>query len=288
MNSFPVVDAEELSEADEIRWRLSLLRHFYDTYCRLEDKGPTARSQLAADDRATGWMPLSHQVKAYLNMAADNVRALLETLLVKDRLQVPLHAHYPVIRAALEGAAEAKWILLPDDHRERVRRSLSARFSEEAQDQKLYTVQRTAILLHNQLLISEMAEADRIEDGKHEATIAEIRRCSDAVQLNWGTVSSGAPGMEAILRRVADSGDVPGDYAASVWKVLSGLSHPSASRAVRHAHIEELSESVDGIISARVTASLSQTQQGLLVAQAVFMDAVLLYQRRLVAPHSNR
>lgn len=71
-----------------------------------------------------------------------------------------------------------------------------------------------------------MRAADQDEARKHEQLVAEIRRCSDEQQISWGTVSGGAPGTEKILRRVGQAGDVPGEYTASVWKVLSGLSHP--------------------------------------------------------------
>lgn len=203
-------------------------------------------------------------------------------------LEVPLHAHYPVIRAMTEGAALAKWILAPDDQRERVRRSLSCPVTEEKQDQRLYTAQRTAIVLHTPPLQPVMEHVDLLEAEKSDGLLAEVRRCSDALCLDWGTVSSGAPGMETIIRRVGEAGDVPGEYAASVWKVLSGLSHPSASRAIRHAHIEELAETPEGVVSVRVTASLEQTHHGLAVAAGLFMEAVLIYQRRLIAPHPVR
>ena len=159
---------------------------------------------------------------------------------------------------------------------------------EEKQDQRLYAAQRSAIVLHTPSLEPMMAVTDAVEKDKSARLLAEIRRCSDALGLDWGTVSSGSPAMETIIRRVGGAGNVPGEYAASVWKVLSGLSHPSASRAIRHAHVEELAETPAGLISVRVTGSPEQTHQGLAVAAGLFMEAVLLYQRRLVAPHPVR
>jgi hypothetical protein len=262
------------------------LRRSYDLYCRFEYKSPPGRSQLAADNRATGWIQLSHQVTAYMNLAADNVRALASMLIVADKLEVPLHAHYPVMRAALEGSAQAKWILESDSHVERVRRGLSARFSEERQDQRLYQAQRLAVVLHNPALEREMNRGDEQERTKHVAMLREIRRCAEALGVDWGTVCSGSPGMETMLRRVGGAGPVPGEYVASVWKVLSGLAHPSASRAVKHTHLEELRESSGGVVTVRVTASLQQTLQGLVATQGLFTDAVALYQRRLLTPHS--
>lgn len=41
VNSFPAEEPAELAEAEAIRWRLALLKHFYDLYCRLEHKSPT-------------------------------------------------------------------------------------------------------------------------------------------------------------------------------------------------------------------------------------------------------
>jgi hypothetical protein len=285
MQSCPVVDATELDHAGQIRWRLSLLQWSYDEFCRIEDKTPTKKSQLAADDRVTGWVQLSHQVKGYLNMAADSIRAILEMLLPAGELQLPLQAHYPLIRTALEAAAYAKWILEPDSQIERVRRSISGRATDLREDSRLYTAQRTAILLYDPSLAVEMERADAQEVEKVTATKAELRRIAETLGIEWGTVAGGAPGTVTIMGRVGAAGKVPGEYAASVWKILSGLSHPSASRFVHHAHIEELSESEDGVVHARITASLNHTHQGLLVAQGLFLSALELYKLRMLAPH---
>lgn len=232
VNPYPVVDPDELKEAAQIRWLLSLLERFHDLYTRLDYKSPTQKSQLAADDRATGWLQTSHQVRSYLNMAADNVRALLAMLIVDEKLQIPLHAHYPVIRAALEGAAQAKWVLLPDDHAERVRRSLAARVTDEHQDRKLFDEQCAAILLYDPTAVDQIALGKEQEARKAAAAMIEIQRCAHSASIDKGTVLSGAPGMVTILRRVAVAGDVPGEYASSVWKVLSGLSQAPVAPSV--------------------------------------------------------
>lgn len=44
------------------------------------------------------------------------------------------------------------------------------------------------------------------------------------VGLGLGDGLYRSDGMETILRRVGGAGPVPGEYIASVWKVLSGLS----------------------------------------------------------------
>lgn len=291
MNSvdiFPVIEPAELKTADQVRWRLALIRWFDDSFTKLAAHRPTPKSQLAADDRATGWLQESHQVKGYLTMAADNLRALLAMLLTGNNLEIPLQAHYPLIRAALEAAAEVKWILSPHDQAERVRRSLAARMTDLREDGKLYEVEKRAVLLYLPELAEVIGSAGALESERAEKTEVEARRIAKELDIAWGTIASGAPGMASIIRQVGPGGGVPGEYAVAVWKVLSGLSHPSASRAVRNAHVEQLSESDGGVISARITASLDHTHQGLLVAQALFTDAVELYRLRMIAPHVPR
>jgi len=284
----PVVDPAELATAEQIRWRLSLIRWFYDSFTKLESKHSLPKSQLAADDRVMGWLQASHQVKGYLNMAADNLRALLQMLLPGDKLELPLQAHYPLIRAALEAAAYVKWILQPDEQAERVRRSLAARMTDLREDAKLYEVQKRAVLLFSPGAAKEMKKADALEAERDDKTTAEARRIAKELDIVWGTVAGGAPGMASIVCRVGKAGDIPGEYAMGVWKVLSGLSHPSASRAIDNAHVEELSESEGGVISVRITASLDHTHQALLIAQGLFTDAVELYRLRMIAPHVAR
>lgn len=79
MKWFPAAEGNDGPRLEAlIRERLSLIEHFQALHSRLDKRSPAPRSELAADDRVTGWLQLSHQVRSYLNLAADNARALSE------------------------------------------------------------------------------------------------------------------------------------------------------------------------------------------------------------------
>lgn len=69
---------------------------------------------------------------------------------------------------------------------------------------------------------------------------------------------------------VAEGADwiaVPGEYAASTWRALSGLSHPSYGGVVNSSSMQRLADgSLDGTVLARFSADLGVTQRTIDVA----------------------
>lgn len=61
---------------------------------------------------------------------------------------------------------------------------------------------------------------------------------------------------------------------------MSGLTHPSASRAIRMSVIETKGESVDGVINAEMTASISMTNTAIDAALMLHWHALELVAAR--------
>lgn len=261
---------------------LSKVVDLYDTVSSVEI---LPHSQLAADDRATAWLQLSHGVRSYMNLAADTARALPRMLIVDGALTVPMHAHYPLLRSLIEASAQTVWVLQPDDHPERVQRSLRARVTEQKWDADLNNEVMRSAELYGATTNDELSVGAAKFQQRDTRLRAKLRALSDAAGLDWGITSSGLPATATILRRVGGIENVPGELAASIWRLISGLTHPSASRTTHYSHLEIMRESPQGVLSARLTASMGWTLHALVVALGLFATAVSLYRIRRTKPH---
>lgn len=283
-----VSDPDEARLAGELVRRLSYVDAVLDRHDAVTSRTPAPWSQLGADDAATRWLQASHQLATILGMSVDNLRVVREMLISDGKMIVPMYGHYPVLRSAIEASALAKWIAVPDDQAERLRRSLSARIADLNEDKDLHEEAMKAAALYGGIEASVLKRGDEaFKDGdvKARRVIREI--CLER-DIPWSRVNQGLPGYARIIRVVGDAGEVPGNYAASVWRIISGLSHPSASRATRYSALEVLGESKDGVLNARLSASLQWTQAATMVAISLTLDALSAVERRLDTKQPRR
>jgi hypothetical protein len=82
------------------------------TRIKIAPPPPEAGSMLAADDAALASFEVSHAVQGVLLSAVDHIDAL--RALVVDAKMVHSRAPFTLLRAALENAATAVWLLAPD------------------------------------------------------------------------------------------------------------------------------------------------------------------------------
>lgn len=132
-------------------------------------------------------------------------------------------------------------------------------------------------------LIDRQTKADEARFAKHMAKIKEIAATND---IQWSTIKDGLPRWIHLIRAACATPKqehidaVPGGYAAGLWKIMSGLSHPSTSRSAHHSSIEPVSESESGVINARITASLRYTSETMTVAYTTTFEAIQLFETR--------
>jgi len=279
-----VTDPAELALAADIRNRLGLIPPLLEASERFQKAKGQERSQSAADDRATAWMQLSHTVSHCMFMAADNLRALC-TLMMPDGegLTTYAFAHYPLLRAAFEASSHALWLVSPETQRERIQRLLQTRAAETGYDFSLNKTLRKVgpnAPKDQQRLATEAA---KIGDARHAKHMNKIREIADASAIGHDDFVR-LPGYGDIVAIAAEAADLNGSYATTVWQVLSGLSHPSTSRAVNFSALEPISESVDGVTHNLLTADLRWVQAGLLASLAHYRMADSLIRARMITP----
>jgi hypothetical protein len=85
------------------------------------------------------------------------------------------------------------------------------------------------------------------------------------------------------IERSVDWNTIPGSHTAGIWKVMSGLSHPSVSRSVNHSVLDRIATAGDaegGTFFAKLSASLDWTNQALTVTLNATSEAITLFTER--------
>lgn len=288
MSAIPVTDPDELEQARTILKRIEQGKQIAGLFAATTENAPAPGSDLAADDAATAWMNASHVVTGALNMATDNIRAVGEMLHPVDHLRVPLYAHYPVLRSILESGALAKWLLVSDDPRERITRVLRTRLTDADEDRALKKEERALLTaMENTPGAEAIAAEEQRANHRYARDIGKLRGIAADHNIPWADVKKGRAPWIHIIRAVCtlegtpDSVPVPGNYAAHLWKLISGLSHPSLSRATSHSDITRIPGSTaEGIVHAQFTPSFRWTSEAMTLAWNTTHEAIQLLDQR--------
>lgn len=281
-----VTDEGELVQAAEIRRRLEQAPIVLARHERLPAL-PALGSDVASDDIATAWMTSSHLVNATLLMAADNMRALGVLLFPDGRLSMPLYAHYPILRSILEASALVKWLLEPEEQTERVARMLRTRWSDSLHDRDLKQEEVATVKAMADYDAEGLSRAEAAIAARYARDVAKIREIAEAFSIPHAVVKRGRAPWVHMVRAVctveegADWIAVPGEYTASTWRALSGLSHPSYGGVVNSSSMQRIADgSSDGTVLARFSADLGVTQRAVEVAWNTTQEAIELVEQR--------
>lgn len=237
-------------------------------------------SELAEDDALLSPFQLSHYVGHCLAVATDALQTVILLLRDADRgLRTNLAGQYPVLRAAVESAGLAAWILQPDDRPERLRRVMAARWEELGHDDRLAHAfaddepgdERGDRALKARLL--------RENTKRQRERKTRLREASKRAGIREEDVRGGLPGYGRVLREAAQSMDIKGSYAHAAWHILSGLAHPSVTRSVGYSELEVLRTDGD-VHQVRVTARMDVVALGLDAALTGYRAAIDLTAKR--------
>lgn len=163
-----------------------------------------AGSRLEGDDLAVGYEPISHQVRFLFDAAFDYISVLQRVMEHK----VPAVGAYPLIRAALESAAQVLWLTTAETREERVRRMLCQVWEAENLSDKAL----------NKL------------DPQHQSGLQEVRtkieKHSNQTDLRRCRVTT-----THIMTEAGNYVQVRVFKPIDVWNVCSSLAHGNQSMA---------------------------------------------------------
>lgn len=196
-----VVDATHLQ-----RWKEAAVRVRVSAGVLERCGDPTPGSPLAIDDTngLTG-LALSDAAKSYLAAAVDNLTIWADLVMPRIfvegvAVETPPRPHFTAARAGMECAAQAVWLVEPDDSATRIER------------------------------LAALALADLEEMAKAAAHIgrnvrADVERRVNALRNESTGPIKKAPGYVAMVRSAAGVGGVSPAEAEVLWRTASAAAH---------------------------------------------------------------
>lgn len=240
-------------------------------------------SELAQDDARTKPFQTSHYVGHCLAYALDclrTTRILLRVPGEERSIRLPQAGHYPALRSAMESGALAVWLLSPDDPDERVTRNLRARWNDVIQDSLAISALVSVNPADAKEVRSTKSKHLRLNTQNVRVKKSRLREVIDAAGASRADVEEGLPGFGPIVKEAATETGVDPNHQYGMWRIVSGLTHPSASRSLAMSAVEELGESAEGIIRAQFTASPSMTTTAIDAALMLYWTALELTAKR--------
>ncbi|TCU82272.1 hypothetical protein EDF52_11369 [Curtobacterium sp. PhB42] len=247
---------DEAEANERLNWQMQVLRSMvaHDDRTGTPDIARPG-SELAGDDRVTAPFHTSHLVHYALGVASD---ALRTTLLLMDDgtdIRVPMIGLYPLLRTVIEGSALATWLVAPDDRLERVKRTLETRLSDLIHDDKAVIVAATIEPSDNAAELSDKSKTLRENARRVRAEKRRLREHAARVGVELDL--SGRPGFGPLLQAIAPVIGMSIGEVRGVWHFVSGLTHPSLSRAISMADVELKQPNGDGTVTATMSANLA-------------------------------
>lgn len=277
---------DEITHLVNIRELLDTVPDAHRRRERVYKVRPKPNSQLAFDDAATKPTELSHLVTYCQNVAIDNLRSLRLLLHPSKEAGIflPQFGAFPLIRAAIESAAQSVWLLHPDESDERIARALRARRSEVKHEYELS-------MMINRLDPTDPPESKRAKAQGRQAAAKRAKGWNQDIQtlarragLPEDAVADPLPGYGALIEDAAPAAEVPSNFARSTWQMISGLTHPSSTRGITYSRVQELDGSSQDFKVTRMTADPKVVEVGLLVALTFVRTAEDLLSRRRITP----
>lgn len=275
-------DEEEELALRRLHYRLRMLEALIDQRAGRHWDLASVGSSLAADDALLGPYKLSHLVGHCLSLAFDGLQATHALMVgLQDRgqgaddrtVRIPMAAHYAMLRSATESSALAVWLLGPDDPHERRTRVFRAHWDDLVQDKRLI------------LAITESESDDKPAEVKYHSNLrqqhekvmrnkkARLREVATSAHVKLDDVYLGLPGFEIMVGDAASRAGLRRGYGTGQWRLVSGLSHPSASRSIMASNIEQLGDSNDGSVRALFTARTDIVNNAVEAAFLMYREA---------------
>ncbi|MFD6817722.1 hypothetical protein ACFWCH_12445 [Microbacterium sp. NPDC060132] len=282
----PVTDADELNASRVLTERLRQVDELLERYATIAQLRAKPTSELGDDDRRTSWLHLSHYVASCMSMATDNLAATKQLLLPdEEQLEHRVTAHFPLLRAALESASTALWLLRPDVQRDRIVRLLQLRTTDIGYDLTLIKAAAKLADLSTPQGRSASQAAIRGVVARRKRHMQQMTKIAEAEGISVDDYTGGAPGHGVIVEQATDYPDLNGGYASTVWRLISGLTHPSPLRMMSTSKHGDTVDNEDGTLYVVASMNLAHTTNALLAAMMTYRQATETLAARVARVH---
>lgn len=284
--TYPVDDAGEVAADRKVRAVLASVPELVAAWNRVASVEPQCRSELAHDDAVTHWLRVSGAVNYAMTCAADALTTLHSMFPTTVSGATPFASHFAVARAGLEAASLALWLLGPDDPRLRIERHLR-NVAREVHEERSFTRAglRAGAKSYPDAFPAKVIDQARKQQKKwSKARLAMLRKVSIAQGLDVDTTKWVSFG-EIVRDAATHASVVDGETGEVVWRLLSGLTHPSMSRGISSQNVEVADDDPNSpTVGVIITQNVTYT---LLAAQTVtsqFTAAIDLMRNRKLRP----
>ncbi|TYB43859.1 hypothetical protein [Actinomadura chibensis] len=232
-------------------------------------------SPLAGDEAKSHPHDVGHGAWHALTVAQDHLLGLHSSLHGTDRLVIHTHAQFTLLRAGMENAARAVWLLHPADRPGRVTRRLAMQRAE------IRAAHRIRGLLSNpgaKTLQQDLTDLYALLATALGVTAAEAEK----------TLNKTPASYKDMVRDAAPAAGYSADTAELIWSACSALAHGDT-----HGTLSVLDKQVTAaqsakgnrIALARVTGSVSGLYWCTLAATSMLSAGYDLYAQRARAPY---
>lgn len=214
-------------------------------------------SQLAEDDQPIRPFRVSNLVGHALALSLDSM--LGTQLLVQDPnkptgVRLLMAAPFSMLRTAVEAGALAQWVLVPDSSATRRLRTLQAAWSDVVSDDQLVLAVTEARLGDTRGVVQSHQAQRRVNARSVRGKKAALRDAATAAGIDIAEMQQGRPGFSPLVAEAASSIGIDPNVANGLWRTLSGLTHPSASRSIAVSSVELTDTHDPDVARAVVTA----------------------------------
>jgi len=230
---------------------------------------PSEGSSLAGDDRATTPYQLSHAVNLALFSAVDHIDALRSMIAIAGVIHS--HAPFTLIRAVIENAATAVWLLAPRGRDERVLRRLRLQWADFADADQVWPKEAKP---DEQFLSAKKERLQGLGRARGLSKVQISQIAAHAVSYSSIVATAGAEGRSLTEER-----------ALVAWRLSSGIAHARPWATLALLDHDEIQAAAEGVLNLRVTAP----NRGLLmlaqIAANMIHDGWILYDERRTAAY---
>lgn len=117
--------------------------------------------------------------------------------------------------------------------------------------------------------------------------VDQIRAVAARADVADPTLGRYAVGFAEIVREATAATGLPGGYGEMVWRMISGLSHPSMLRSVRFMSRTELADRENGMVNVEITnntQTLQYTVDALVLQLTTALDVLALRKLKIGIP----
>jgi hypothetical protein len=256
---------DEIDAVRKITLLLAKIPEQLEAYSAIEPVRPRTASALAADDILLEPFPASQLVTTCLASAADCLNAIDVLMRDGDDQYLWAFAQYPLLRSALEASSQALWLLGPEDRRERIVRNLRVRATEIKQDALVFA-QTFAESPANLLVQKRAAKTQKSEMTQIAESLGIKRAEYEKKQLSYAE----------IVREGSQTTGSDGTREETVWRLISGFTHPYSSRSRIFSRAHPLLQNGEATGMSALSANPTIVLVALTTAQLAFTAAVEL------------